>query len=499
MIVERTRYDEPYIPKQQDTIKHFLWFNSFLKEDNKPAEAHFQLVDHILSKHRYKVVMCHRGFAKTTKIIHLILEWLVLSKKPNFGEFDYILIIQDAVSMVASNFEQIISLIDNTSIGEFLEIKRSVLGDDPTLYIENKHTKKMMYLKGRGSGQSLRGTRIMGKRPNIIILDDIENDEKHSSKESRDKLKTWFNNVVIPSINPNKYEFIFIGTPIHEDSLIMELVNSNKWQALVLPVADDFDPSNLDNIKTSWTDRFTPEFVKDIYTDFKDRGKETSFYQEYLLEVTPKDDLLFNVNNINRYKLVDFKDKLATLTYYISVDLAVSEKQYADYTAISVIGIDPSNNWFLVDGFYGRIKPDETINKIFYFVSKWNPYEVVLEKVAFQLSMKTFIQNEMIKRGKFFNLKMISRTKDKLSVIKGFQPVVELSRFWIPEDYIQSFTDELIHEMSLITNDKILVKHDDLIDSIAQLTMIDMISVKPIESNNDLYYNNDSIKNPYIF
>jgi len=278
----------------------------------------------------------------------------------------------------------------------------------------------------------------------------------------------------------------------------MNLVNSDVWKALVLPVAEDFPPEDWNKLVTSWKDRFTPEFVKDIYDMFKNQGKEKSFYQEYMLEVTPQEDLLYDVKKINKYKFNEFSSNLNRLTYYISVDLAVSEKQYADYTSIAVIGVDNNNNWFLVDGFFGRVKPDETIDKIFYFVSKWKPYSVVLEKVAFQLSMKTFIQNEMVKRGRFFNLEMVSRTKSKLSILKAFQPIVELGRFWIPEDTIKDFTEELVHEMELITNDSILCKHDDLIDSISQLTLVDLISVEPIDLDNEIDYDNQT-NNPYIF
>ena len=495
MIIERKRYDEDYIPKHRDTIKHFGWFNLFLEEENKPAQAHFQLVDHILSKSRHKVIMCHRGLGKSSKMIHLVLEWLFYGEKPNFGEFDYILVIQDSVAMVEATFEQLLSMIENSNLNRFLDIEKKRLGDDPTIYIYNKEKKKRMFLKGRGSGQSLRGTKILGKRPNIVILDDIENDEKHSSKESRQKLKNWFYNVVIPSVNPKKYEFIFIGTPIHEDSLLMNLVNSDTWKSLVLPVAEDFPPTNWNHLVTSWKDRFTPKYVENIYKMYKEQGRESSFYQEYMLEVVPKDDLLFNLEQVKEYKYEELRDKFDRLTYYISVDLAVSEKSYADYTSIAVIGVTENNHWFLVDGFFGRIKPDETISKIFYFVSKWNPYSVVLEKVAFQLSMKTFIQNEMVKRGIFFNLEMVSRNKSKLSVIKGFQPLVELGRFWIPKDYLEKFTAELKHEMSLITNDSILCKHDDLIDSIAQLTLIEVISTTTNQTNNVEY----TINNPYVF
>jgi len=499
MIIKRERYDKPYYPKHKETIKHFLWFDSFFEEENKPAQAHFQLVDHILSKRKRKVIMAHRGLAKSTKMIHLILEWLYLGYKPNFGDFEYILIIQDTVSMAAATIETIAGMIEDSKLNNVLEIRKKTLGDDPTLYIFNKNKNKTFYIKGRGSGQSMRGTKIMNKRPNIMIFDDIENEEKHDTKNSRDKLKRWFYSVALPATNPNREEFIFIGTPIHEDALLMDLIKNDKWEAIVLPVAEEFPPENWDwnKLITSWSDRFTPEYVRDKFEEYKNDGQEKLFYQEYMLEVTPKDDLLFNIDKINYYDYNEFKSNFRSLTYYISVDLAVSEKEYADYTAISVIGVDENNNWFLVDGFFGRVKPDETIDKIFMFVKKWKPYSVVLEKVAFQLSMKTFIQNEMVKRGIFFSIEMVNRTKSKLSVIKGLQPIIELGKFWIPNNYIKDFINELIHEMSSITNNSILSKHDDLIDSIAQLTLIDMVNVEPVIEYDDDFIDID-YKNPYI-
>jgi len=315
MIVERKRYDEPYYPKHKQTLEFFIWFNTFFNEENKSAEAHFQLIDHMYSKNQYKVIMCHRGIGKSTVTLYNILYWLFLGKKPNFGEFDYLLLIQDNVKMVEATFETILSLIETTDLSKYLEIRKSRLGDDPTIYVYNKEKNKMMYLKGRGSGQSLRGTRIANKRPNIVILDDIENDEKHFTKDSRNKLKNWFFNVVIPAINPNKYEFIFIGTPIHEDSLLMNLVESDVWKAMVLPVAEDFPPEDWSQLVTSWKDRFTPERVKETYEMLKEQGKEKSFYQEYMLQVTPQDDLLFDLEQINYYKVDELKQKLNQLTY----------------------------------------------------------------------------------------------------------------------------------------------------------------------------------------
>jgi hypothetical protein len=83
--------------------------------------------------------------------------------------------------------------------------------------------------------------------------------------------------------------------------------------------------------------------------------------------------------------------------------------------------------------------------------------------------------------------------------LKSFQPIIELGRFWIPEDIMNDFTEELLQEMSMITNDKILAKHDDLIDCIAQLTLIDIISSTAINSGSELDIIDTELSNSYIF
>jgi predicted phage terminase large subunit-like protein len=278
----------------------------------------------------------------------------------------------------------------------------------------------------------------------------------------------------------------------------MNLVESDTWLTIQLPIAEEFPVSKGNELVSCWADRFTDEFIKESFNSYKELGKADLWFQEHMLVIAPSEGLLYNMDNIKRYKSSDMRENLSKLTYYVSIDLAVSEKTTADYTAISVIGVNENNHWFLVDGFYGRVKPDETIDKLFMYVAKYRPYAVVFERVAFQMAMKTFIENEMVKRGIFFNLEMVSRTTQKLSVLKSFQPIIELGRFWVPDDIMQNFVEELLGEMSMITNDKILARHDDLIDSIAQLTLINVIAAAPISYDTNF----DTIEaeiNPYIF
>jgi len=517
VIVERTRYDQPYYPRKE-TIEFFIWLNTYFDEENRSAEAHFQLVDHLFSKYQFKGFECSRGLAKSTLIgIYHLLYLAFKGGKPNFGRVDYVLYIMDTVGQVGANFEQLIMILeDNKELGKHLKIKKSRLGDDPTLYIYNVDLDRIIYFKGRGSGQKMRGTRIGGKRPNIILLDDIENDENVESKDAREKLRNWFFNAVIPAVNPNKFEIDFIGTPIHQDALLLNLLEGNsddeffkqfEFSFIQLPAAEELSTNMLRGeskrpIISAWKDRFTPMYLKSMYGLYASQDKLTSFWQEFMLQVAPKENLLFELDKIRRYNAAEIKEQLPNFTYYISVDLAISQKDSADYTVIAVIGVNDNNDWFLIDGFFGRIKPDETITKVFEFVKMYRPYSVVLEKVAFQTSMKTFMEQEMVRRGVYFGIDMVSRPQhknSKLSVIKSFQPILNMGKFWIPDEYMKDFTDELLEELGLITNDKILAKHDDIIDAISQLTLIPMITAQPVGTKSNPASNDKDFKNSYLF
>lgn len=502
-IVERPSYSKPYHPKHKDTLEFFIWFNTFFQEENKSAPLHYMMIDHINGKSNRKCLECTRGASKSTLVgVYYLLYCVFKGRKFNHGEINFVIYIMDSVQQVASQIDRIIYTIEeNKELAKYLKITKSKLGDDPTIHIYNKLLDREIYIKGRGTGQKIRGVNVRHFRPDWIIMDDIENDESVINKENRSKLKSWFQAAVVPAVNPNNYEFTFIGTPLHADSLLMNLVESEEWSTIQLPVAEEYPPLDGGKIVSCWEDRFTKEYIRESYNSYKGLGKAALWFQEHMLIITPSESLLYDMDNIKRYKSSDMKDKLSKLTYYISVDLAVSERDTADYTAIAVIGVNENNHWFLIDGTFGRFKPDDTIDKIFSYVARYRPYSVVIEKVGFQMAMKTFIYNEQVKRGLFFGIDMVTRPNhknSKLTVLKALQPIVEMGRFWIPDDIMHKFTEELISEMSMITVDKILAKHDDLIDCIAQLTLVDVIASEPIVAVSSLDGMSDDV-NSYIF
>ncbi|MCP2041769.1 putative phage terminase large subunit-like protein [Neisseria sp. HSC-16F19] len=81
-----------------------------------------------------------------------------------------------------------------------------------------------------GSGKKLRGLRHGPYRPDLTILDDIENDEQVRSPEQRDKLHAWLTKTVLPLGGVGqKYDVVYIGTILHYDSVLARTLKNPFW------------------------------------------------------------------------------------------------------------------------------------------------------------------------------------------------------------------------------------------------------------------------------
>lgn len=65
-----------------------------------------------------------------------------------------------------------------------------------------------------GSGKKIRGRRHRAWRPDLIVLDDVENDENVNTAEQRRKLESWFKKAVSKA-GDTYTDIMYIGTVLH--------------------------------------------------------------------------------------------------------------------------------------------------------------------------------------------------------------------------------------------------------------------------------------------
>ena len=90
-------------------------------------------------------------------------------------------------------------------------------------------TRNGVKIQGAGAGQKLRGLRHGSSRPDLVIVDDLENDESVESPEQRKKLENWFFKALMKIGQPDTV-FIIVGTIMHYDSLLSRLLLKPGWK-----------------------------------------------------------------------------------------------------------------------------------------------------------------------------------------------------------------------------------------------------------------------------
>ncbi|MHB8362758.1 MAG: phage terminase large subunit family protein [Patescibacteria group bacterium] len=305
--------------------------------------------------------------------------------------------------------------------------------------------------------QSIRGMKHGSHRPNLIICDDIENLDSVRTKEGRDKIYTWFNGEIIP-IGDKDTKIVIVGNILHEDSLIVKLkkeIDRGTRDGIyrAYPLLDD------DN-NIAWQGKY-PD-MKDIEIEKKKIGNDSAWSREYLLKIISEKDQIVKREWIQYYDEIPLN--LEEFRYIsIGIDLAISQKESADYTAIvqaRVYGYNENLKIYILPfPVNKRINFNETIETIkeIYF-SNNIPKKLYIEDVGYQ---KATIQelNRFNVQAEGINV----QGNDKRARLASITHMIQQEKILFPtkggEDLIIQLTGFGIE------------KHDDLVDALTLLVI----------------------------
>ena len=111
-----------------------------------------------------------------------------------------------------------------------------------------------------GAGQKIRGRKHKNWRPDLMVLDDIENDENVRTVEQRKKLENWFYKAVSKA-GDTYTDIVYIGTLLHYDSLLAKVLKNPAYRSVKYKAVQSFSTSPL------W------ETWESIYTDLGNDGR----------------------------------------------------------------------------------------------------------------------------------------------------------------------------------------------------------------------------------
>ncbi len=470
-------YSEMYYPSTE-AIKFIEFIKQFANESNKSALVHYMIVDAIMSPKPLNVIQCSRGIGKTTTAEYSVIYAMLFGTFPGIkNQIDYCLFLGDSEDNGVKQFVEnvFLKITGNEQFEALIKIDKKVKNE----LVVSVGSRKF-WLVGRGAKQSPRGTkrgRLGEIRPQLLIADDVTNEDDAKSELEREEIKTRFNRAFLPALEPGNNKVILIGTPQHEDDIILTKMRNKEWNRVKLPICSTWRADlPEDEFSGAWEDRFPYKEVMAIYKQYKEDGDESGFMQEYMLELMDESDRMFPDENLVTYSYDDIKNKLPNMNVYISADFNAKETKHGDFGSILVLGVTNNNDWLILDGVFGRFKPTESIDHLFRLCRIYDPIGVGMEKVAFQEWGEQWIRQEMIRRNIYFNIMYMSDNskKKKILRISSLEPRFNMKKVMLPSDHRKKLIDELTHELKLTTRKECKARHDDLIDCLANFTQMQM-------------------------
>ena len=219
-------------------------------------------------------------------------------------------------------------------------------------------------LISRSNLSSVRGENYLGKRYDIVALDDTESETNTVTQDAREKIKNIVYNGVRPALDVNSGRLIFAGTPVHYDSLCQNILdgyeksnNKSKYTWDVITYKST-QPEMKGGVL--WDSYMPKEKLLKIKKEYEEAGRGQGYYQEYELEVQNEEDALWGNNyvkywegyyqNENDINYLVINGEQIPCNTFIGCDPATDiDTRNSDFSVIMAVAIDPNNNAYVLE------------------------------------------------------------------------------------------------------------------------------------------------------
>jgi predicted phage terminase large subunit-like protein len=482
------RVDPGYVPSE-----FALLFVTFIKlvngedgEENLTPLVHYKMLDTLTQGGKRIINLCHRGIAKTTLMgEYLFLFLACYGELPGFGKVDLALYVSDSIENGVKNMRKNLEFRYENS--DFLKkwVPEARFTD---VRWEFKNAEgKTLVVKGYGAKTGVRGAKEMGKRPDLAVLDDLISDEDARSATVIASVEDTVYKAVNYALHPKRNMIIWSGTPFNAKDPLYKAVESGAWAVNVFPVCEQF-PCSREEFQGSWPDRFTFDYVKRQYEDAVKLGKVETFNQELMLRIMSEEDRLIVDGDLRWYKREQVVNNKGRFNFYITTDFATSVKQSADFSVISVWAYNNIGQWFWVDGICKRQDMALNLRELFRLAQVYKPQGVGIEVTGQQEGFVQLLQEQMLDKNIHFPLASHNNSNrpglrpntQKLVRFNIVVPWFKSGMIFFPlEMKTHETIAEAVNELSLASVSGFRSKHDDFIDTISMLSL--MNAWKPSE------------------
>ncbi len=351
----------------------------------------------------------------------------------------------------------------------------------------------MFKVKGAAGG-SVRGIRYKTERPQILSFDDIiKNEADANSEVIMRKLKSMIYSDAENALG-KKGKIIIVNTPFTKKDPVYQAIESGVWTPLAIPVCEKISLElKREDYVGSWEAMKTYEDIMEKYIDAYRNGTLREFNQELMLRIANEEDRLVKDEDLQFFNRNIFGRHLDGLNLYMTTDFTASNELKGDFSVVMMWAVAGNGDWFLMDMVIRRMTIDEQFYIATNMIAKWMRQTGKTVNVGVEVdgqqrvnihSMKTLQQERRLwysmatQIGGIKGKPGISRRiagGEKLEQFMRIHSLFTGGKIFLPEEF-KGTADmtELLEELKYITYSGIASKHDDAIDGISMIGLMEV-------------------------
>jgi predicted phage terminase large subunit-like protein len=261
--------------------------------------------------------------------------------------------------------------------------------------------------------------------------------------DRREKFRNWVMKALLPCLSPNG-KMRVVGTILHLDSFLaricpvdgqkftvkegLKLVSSNTrnmWKSVVYMAHEGTNPNQITKKSDIlWPERFSKEYFIGKYNEAVEIGLPEAYAQEQLNRPLDDAHTLFRKTDfvgMTENEKEEINSGRKPLVHYLGVDLAISERERADWSVFHVVGMDAKGYLYHRKTIRARMDGLQIVETLIALQNNYSLQWAAIEQDKIGKAIGSFLKEKMVELGIPITLIPITPAADKQMRIRSIQ------------------------------------------------------------------------------
>jgi len=293
--------------------------------------------------------------------------------------------------------------------------------EESQIEIVRKEFGDTVWVLGAGITGSLRGINFDDYRPDLIVIDDPQTDETAATAAQREKTTDLILGAVKNSLAPITEEpnakIAMAITPQHQEDISQQALKDPQWESVVFPcwTKESLDKP-LSEQESSWPERFTTVELRADKAAAIRRNKLSIFAREMECRLVSRETASFKPT----WLVVRDYEKPRGCFAVLGIDPVPPPSEAQIAKALQTKDWECQYVWGRSQGRYELLdfrrnrghEPNWSVTTALGLAREWRVARIVVEAIAYQRVLKWILEQEMRRRGTYYQvLPFVSKQK----------------------------------------------------------------------------------------